>query len=345
VSYCPNCGEEVSPDSGRCSGCNRELSATWGHEAPAAGASPVVSPLAVSSLVLGILGAFSLGVLSIPGIIYGFLALSRIKKSKGMLGGRGLAISGIAVGGVTVLIWLSLSAVFVSYFLAPRAQQREMLEIELERLDAYISKMEGCRESRKAVLEKIGDVEGELLEKRELIPAEMNMAEKIAYITRQGETTGMEVFSIKPSSTGDLKHGIKKAVLEIKARGQVDNVAHFMSALENGNKVHNISLNYMIVSSGGGGEREAHFTVSVYFMGNNQSSAEGLMDECPADELPDEDYYEAKYGGLDGRLIKKRKAAAALAGEDRKYCLLKRRLEALEKKLDYIEKLIEEPAD
>jgi hypothetical protein len=54
--------------------------------------APIVatSGLAIASLVLGILGV------SILAIIFGFVALSQVKKGK--RGGRGLAISGVVLG-------------------------------------------------------------------------------------------------------------------------------------------------------------------------------------------------------------------------------------------------------
>lgn len=56
------------------------------------------SSLAVWSLVLGILGFFSLGLTSIPAVICGHLAHGRIKRSGGTRTGSGLAIAGLATG-------------------------------------------------------------------------------------------------------------------------------------------------------------------------------------------------------------------------------------------------------
>jgi hypothetical protein len=63
---------------------------------------------AIASLVLGILGG------TILSIVFGFVALSRIKRSSGRKGGRGLAIAGISLG----FLWLALIAVLVVLGLA-----------------------------------------------------------------------------------------------------------------------------------------------------------------------------------------------------------------------------------
>ena len=46
------------------------------------------------SLVLGCLGLFTCGVTSLVGLVVGIIALVRINKSNGQLGGRGLALAG-----------------------------------------------------------------------------------------------------------------------------------------------------------------------------------------------------------------------------------------------------------
>lgn len=56
------------------------------------------SGLAIGSLVCGIASFFCLGLPGLPAIIMGHMALSRIKKSGGELGGQGLAIGGLVTG-------------------------------------------------------------------------------------------------------------------------------------------------------------------------------------------------------------------------------------------------------
>src|ERR1041384_1312719 len=67
------------------------------------GVVPRTSGLAVSSLVLGILGIISCGISSLVGIILGSVALAQIKRSGGQLKGEGLAIAGLCVSGLFLL--------------------------------------------------------------------------------------------------------------------------------------------------------------------------------------------------------------------------------------------------
>ena len=60
--------------------------------------------LAIASLVLGILGVTCFTVLTgIPALILGFRALAKVRKSRGLLAGDGLAIAGIVLGGLSIL--------------------------------------------------------------------------------------------------------------------------------------------------------------------------------------------------------------------------------------------------
>src|SRR5262245_16753074 len=74
------------------------------------------SPLAIWSLVLGILGVVLLVVCvgplcAIPAIICGHIAYTRIKKSGGALTGEGMALGGLITGYVGIvfaLAWIPL---------------------------------------------------------------------------------------------------------------------------------------------------------------------------------------------------------------------------------------------
>jgi len=64
----------------------------------AGGKKGETSGLAVASLVLGLLALFGLGpVAGIPGAIFGHVALSRITKAYGTVGGKGVAIAGLVL--------------------------------------------------------------------------------------------------------------------------------------------------------------------------------------------------------------------------------------------------------
>jgi len=67
--------------------------------------------MAIASLVASAIGALC-GIGSIIGIVLGVIALNQIKQSR--QGGHGLAIAGIAVGGVTLLINIIWTIVVLS---------------------------------------------------------------------------------------------------------------------------------------------------------------------------------------------------------------------------------------
>jgi prepilin-type processing-associated H-X9-DG protein len=78
---------------------------------PGAQAQPALAPtktsgLAIASLVLGCLGLFSCGVTSLVGVVLGIIALVRINKSQGRLGGQGLALAGMIVSVAFLLLGL-----------------------------------------------------------------------------------------------------------------------------------------------------------------------------------------------------------------------------------------------
>ena len=62
---------------------------------PAAAFAPAKkSGMAIASLILGICGVLSCGITALVGLILGFIAMSKIKKSRGALGGGGIAMGG-----------------------------------------------------------------------------------------------------------------------------------------------------------------------------------------------------------------------------------------------------------
>ncbi len=62
------------------------------------------SGLAITALVLGLLSLFTVGLTSLPAIICGHIALSQIKKSAGVVLGKGMAIAGLIMGYLMFLI-------------------------------------------------------------------------------------------------------------------------------------------------------------------------------------------------------------------------------------------------
>jgi hypothetical protein len=91
---------------------------------------PKTSALAISSLVLGILGVLFLLVcisplFAIPAVICGHMAYSRIKRSSGTLAGQGLALAGMITGyvsiGLSVLLIPLLAAIAIPNFVKARS--------------------------------------------------------------------------------------------------------------------------------------------------------------------------------------------------------------------------------
>jgi uncharacterized membrane protein len=73
---------------------------------PMAGGVPAQRPstngFAIASLICSCVGIIALGIPSVAGIVFGFLARSRIRRSYGAQRGNGLALAGIIVGFVVV---------------------------------------------------------------------------------------------------------------------------------------------------------------------------------------------------------------------------------------------------
>jgi general secretion pathway protein G len=64
-------------------------------------------PLAIWSLVLGIVSLFACGfVFGVPGVICGHIALSHIRDTT--LQGHGMAVAGLTIGYVSIMLWLVL---------------------------------------------------------------------------------------------------------------------------------------------------------------------------------------------------------------------------------------------
>lgn len=82
---------------------------------------PKTSGMAITSLVLGILGLFSCGVTALVGLVLGIVALVKIRNSQGRLSGNGLAIAGIIVSG----IFLVMLPIFAAMLLPALAKAKE----------------------------------------------------------------------------------------------------------------------------------------------------------------------------------------------------------------------------
>jgi hypothetical protein len=81
---------------------------------------PVVpnSGMAISSLVCGITSLMICGILGIPAVICGHMALTQIRDSPVPVGGRGMAIAGLVMGYLGVLACIAMIVFLVIAFAA-----------------------------------------------------------------------------------------------------------------------------------------------------------------------------------------------------------------------------------
>jgi hypothetical protein len=87
----------------------RPVASTGARPSPAEKAQPAAAPpkasgLAIASLVLGCLGLLTCGITSLVGLVLGIIALTRINKSQGRLGGKGVAMAGTIVSAAFLLL-------------------------------------------------------------------------------------------------------------------------------------------------------------------------------------------------------------------------------------------------
>jgi len=88
------------------------------------GAPARTSALAVTALVLGILGLPTCGITALVGLVLGIIALMGIRRSEGRLGGSGVAIAGIIVSAVFLMMIPVMAGLMVPAF--AKARQRAM---------------------------------------------------------------------------------------------------------------------------------------------------------------------------------------------------------------------------
>jgi Domain of unknown function (DUF4190) len=109
---------------------------------PPPSGAPKLSGLAVTSLVLGILGLVLLlcagpVLFAIPAIICGHIAYSRIKNSGGQLRGQGTAIGGFVTGYVGLGLMVLLLPVAIPNFVKARqTSMKNMCKVNLRIIDA-----------------------------------------------------------------------------------------------------------------------------------------------------------------------------------------------------------------
>jgi len=100
---CERCGVEIGEDARECAHCAPVslVPPTPVYVDPAA--APRVSKLAVATFVLGLLSVPTSGLLSLPGLLLGWMALKRINREKDHLRGYGLALTGNILAAVMIV--------------------------------------------------------------------------------------------------------------------------------------------------------------------------------------------------------------------------------------------------
>jgi hypothetical protein len=106
------------------------LIAKAGVPPPLSTAAPVapakMSGMAVASLVLGILGVFTCGITALFGLIFGIIAMVKVKNSSGRLGGNGIALAGTIVSGI-FLVMIPFYAALMLPALAAAKQKAQVI--------------------------------------------------------------------------------------------------------------------------------------------------------------------------------------------------------------------------
>lgn len=102
--HCPKCGKEIEEGTQFCKYCGEKLVSEAVKEEITK--QPKTSGLAIASLVLGIL--FVVPFAPLLAIVFGIIALRIISKSKGELTGKGMAIAGLALGGLVIILGISI---------------------------------------------------------------------------------------------------------------------------------------------------------------------------------------------------------------------------------------------
>ena len=98
MTHCTNCGTANTLEAGYCEKCGLPLAAAAVPvaRASATAASQSTNPLAVASLLLGLVSLFP--VFGILAIVFGHIARSQIRKSAGRQKGAGMALAGLILG-------------------------------------------------------------------------------------------------------------------------------------------------------------------------------------------------------------------------------------------------------
>ena len=87
--------------------------------APPLPEGPKTSGLAIASLICGIAGLCTCGLGGLVGLVLSLVAMGRIRRSRGELGGRGIALAGLIVSIIAGALALIHLAIFLGIFAEP----------------------------------------------------------------------------------------------------------------------------------------------------------------------------------------------------------------------------------
>jgi hypothetical protein len=124
---CQRCGDVNPPGAAFCLNCGCRFEATASASTPP---SNLKRGMSVAALFLGIMNLFLFGLFgvgAIAGIIVGFIALSKIRKAPTEYGGKGMAMAGLAMSGLSVILSFVaiIAAVSIPAILQKRTVSRE----------------------------------------------------------------------------------------------------------------------------------------------------------------------------------------------------------------------------
>jgi hypothetical protein len=127
--FCPKCGAQNADDAQACAACGAEMLQPLQPAQPApaptmmGGAAPRTSPMAIWSLILGILGLFTCGMGAIVGLILGILGLKQVKERPAEFSGSGLATTGIVVSVIMILVGMLATPAAILFPVFSRARE------------------------------------------------------------------------------------------------------------------------------------------------------------------------------------------------------------------------------